>query len=192
MDEYQNFINLTNLNEIEKYLKLGYDINYQNNKGMSLLLKAIIDKDLDRMNYLLEHNATPNRFRGDISYLLNATITDDDIYEINRYLPRKPEIEKKCFDSIKLLLKYGANLELESRRGDTLLNHTAMRGDLIMAQFLILQGADYKKINWADTSGDFSPIKEDLLDFIENLELNQKLNSTLQISNQKNRKESKL
>lgn len=179
MDEYQNFINAKKLEDIEAYLQIGADINYKAQNDVTLLSNAISDKDLIKIRFLIEHGANPNSCLGDVTYLMLATVVKNDVWELNRYTDKTQENEIECKNTIQLLLGLGANLEFKNSKGDTVLMNTIMRGDLIMSKFLITLGANYDNIDWEYNDLDFLIIKSSLKEFIDEIELNKKLNHEL-------------
>jgi ankyrin repeat protein len=182
-DQYKNFINCKDITQIKEYLKSGADIDYKDRHNDTLLSLAIFDKDLERIKFLMENGANPNLLLGDTTYLMLASISKNDMYELNRYVEKTPEDEAMCKKMIQLLVSLGANLECELYTGETTLSHIAHRGDLEMSKCLILLGANYHKIDFSDETSDLPSIKEQLIEFIENFELKIKLEKNINFYN---------
>lgn len=178
-DIYQNLINCKDINQIKEYLQKGADINYKNRNNNTLLSSAIFDKDLKRIQFLIKNGANPNLRLGDVTYLMLASISQDDPYELNRYVEKTKEDESMCKQIIQLLVSLGANLEDELNTGDTVLCHTAYRGDLEMSKFFISLGANYHKIDLNDETSELFSIKDSLTEFIQIFELKQRLEKNL-------------
>lgn len=100
-------------------LENGADINKPDVLGRNCLHYACLEKNLDKLNFLLDHKADPNQCdtEGTPPLLMEP-------YE-------KKKIQEKNYPTVlKLLLDHGANANITNKEGYTLLEKIMMKEDL--------------------------------------------------------------
>lgn len=137
--------------------KRPYLANSSNKKGVSILIVAINENDLESVNYLLEKGANPNVELDGVSALALA------YYEKPPELPKlliayganvngqsgakstSPIFAAVMFsdkDSIEYLLEHGAELNVTGVMGQTPLHSAIVRGQPTIVETLLKAGAD--------------------------------------------------
>lgn len=94
---------------VHKYLSVGFDVNFMDDVGQTLLNWAAAFGTLEMVEYLLEHGA-----------------------DVNRGLKSSSLHYAACFgrpNIVKLLLQYGADPDLRDEDGHTPLEKAQERGD---------------------------------------------------------------
>ncbi len=103
----------SNLNRIKELLGEGADINYIDKNMDSPLLMAISNNNYTLVKFLLENGANPNP-DPDKVYTLPLNLAIDVAVETTK---NNINETKDSTDIIKLLLEFGANLNIKDRDG---------------------------------------------------------------------------
>ena len=112
---------------IELLLKHGADINYKNNKGLSVFTLAIYNHSMEIVSLLLKHTAytdlNPLDYGSTGHWMLSAAYNGHT-------------------EVVKLLLKLGVDLTVHNWRGETALTVAAAEGQAEVVELLLESGAD--------------------------------------------------
>jgi ankyrin repeat protein len=137
---------------ISLLLKNGIDINYQNNKGDTVLMIAIKNKNTKLANFLIESGANINLENKDGMNALLLAISKSEYYIVNLLLnkganvnmqldDRTPLIQsiiKGDFNILKLLVDSGADVNMPSKNGTYPLIYAVQRGsDYSIIKYLV-------------------------------------------------------
>jgi len=131
-------------NIIKLLLKYGLDINAKDEEGKTLLLYAIEDENELIVNYLLENHASVQLINQNIKCLRELTK--------NRKGNEKESLEsfefrvKNKFNIIKLLLKYGLDINAKDEEGKTLLLYAINEVNEFLFYYLIKNKASLKSL----------------------------------------------
>ncbi|KAF4554160.1 Ankyrin repeat-containing protein 28 [Elsinoe fawcettii] len=126
------------LHVVEYLLKRGMDINSKGGYHGDALKASISRGDFSLIRYLLDRDASATQESGDFGYALTyacAKRRDDTL------------------PMIKLLMKYGADVNAVGGEFGTALQAACFAGDLEIVQFLVQQGADINAHQGSDGSG---------------------------------------
>ncbi len=122
---------------IELLLKHGADINYKNNKGLSVFTLAIYNHSMDIVSLLLKHTAytdlNPLDYGSTGHWMLSAAY--DGHTEV-----------------VKLLLKLGVDLTVHNWRAETALTVAAEEGQTEIVELLLEHGANPLLRVWIDST----------------------------------------
>ena len=112
---------------IELLLKHGADINYKNNKGLSVFTLAIYNHSMEIVSLLLKHTAytdlNPLDYGSTGHWMLSAAYNGHT-------------------EVVKLLLKLGVDLTVHNWRGETALTVAAAEGQAEVVELLLESSAD--------------------------------------------------
>lgn len=114
----------SNINEIERQVKNGTNVNSLAGDGLATLHWAIANEDLEPMKKLFELGADPN-----VRAIQGAT-------------PIMNAVQSNKINHLNLLLKSGAQINARDNRGFTALHRAAEMGQLDIVQILLSNGAD--------------------------------------------------
>jgi len=131
-------------NIIKLLLQHGLDIDAKDEEGKTLLLYAIEDENELIVNYLLENHASIHSVNENIKCLKEFTI--------NKKGNKKESLEsfefrvKNKFNIIKLLLKYGLDINAKDEEGKTLLLYAINEVNEFLFYYLIKNKASLKSL----------------------------------------------
>ena len=125
-----SFANISKKDAVDMLYKMGVGFNHQN-----LIYYASID-DFNKVELLLIAGLNPNQF---------FTWTTKE-QSVNIY-PLHNTAANGSPDMIKLLLKYGANINLKDDKGDTPLFHAIKNGKPELVKALVENGVDFNQRN---------------------------------------------
>lgn len=111
---------------VHKYIDAGFSPSSRNSKGVPMLCIAVRSSHLDIVKYLISLGADIN------------AISDD-----RNNTPVMDAASSGDLDSLKLLVSEGANLETQSKNGQTALILAVGHGDVEVSNYLLSTGADY-------------------------------------------------
>jgi ankyrin repeat protein len=125
--------------DVEKLVKGGVDVDWQDDKGDTALMKAAVEGFWDVVDVLLSHKADPNiqNNSGETALILATSYSDENYPKI-----------------IELLSSHGADLNLKNSEGQTALMIAARDGKLECAKLLVKNGANLRErdgmgANWS-------------------------------------------
>jgi uncharacterized protein len=162
------------VSDVEKILNRDITaINMQDDEGMTPVACAVVQDQIDVVQFLLDNGADPNipnkngltplehacghdKTNGMIlakMLLAKGALVNPTNYNKLLTTPLDWAVTSDNTDLVKLLLNAGADAKASDDNGDTALYTAASRGDLEIAEMLIAQGADVNsKINGGTTS----------------------------------------
>jgi ankyrin repeat protein len=157
-------------------LEQGAAINAYDRRGDTPLHKAVRRRNAASIRFLLENGADPRIFNlANISPLhIAARNGQDELLEIflalpnmadlrndNDHTPLDHALETRKYDTVRLLLSNGADINRVLIDGETILHRTIRERDYNTARFLIEEGVDVNKPNKGGVSArDLMRIKE--------------------------------
>lgn len=112
---------------VEKYICSGYLSSARNSKGIPILCLAVRSNHIDLVKYLIDIGADINA----VSHDRNNTAVMDAASSGN-------------LEAVKILVEEGANLECQSKNGQTALILAVGHGDEEVSNYLLAAGADYE------------------------------------------------
>lgn len=112
---------------VVNYIDAGFSSSIRNSKGVPMLCIAVRFNKLDIIKYLIEHGADINAISEDRhnTPLMDAAAIGE-------------------LESIKLFISEGADLEIQSKNGQTALILAVGQGDIEISNYLLSAGADYE------------------------------------------------
>ena len=126
------------LDEIQKCLAEGVDVNVRNTDGYTALMSAARSYRVEIVRYLLSVGADPNSTFEDGNSVLHAAVGES---------PSQPEAQAEC---VGLLLRSGADPNSANELGITPLINAAWFGCELCARELVDAGAD---VSHSDAQG---------------------------------------
>jgi hypothetical protein len=136
-----------NLNGIERLLQLGADPNFIQRDGSSVMLMVGIgENDAPLLKLLLEHGGNPN-----IRDPVERNILSNNTPVLIR------AAQRGRLENIKLLLQYGADINITDGFGLTALLWAASSNSFDITYYLLQQGADYKKFGFRPLALNHTP-----------------------------------
>ncbi|MGL1891731.1 MAG: ankyrin repeat domain-containing protein [Spirochaetaceae bacterium] len=112
---------------VKKYIDAGFSCSTRNSKGVPVLCLAIRSNHLEIVKFLIDLGADINAISDDRN---NTPIMDAS--------------SSGYMDSVKLLVSEGADLECQSKNGQTALILAVGHGDIELSNYLLSAGADYE------------------------------------------------
>ena len=146
-----------NVVAIKKLTLLGSNLNANTHYFFSPVNYAVTSKNLDLLNFLVEHGADIEKFADELFYYALADLNEDGpIFERLMELGKNPKnyrirnhtllmraVRTKYYNSVvKLVDVYGFNVNEVNSFGDTPFLHTGETEDLRIIDFLKERGAD--------------------------------------------------
>ncbi len=130
-----------NTDAVKLLIKYGANPNQIDEYGRAPLVLAVFYGDLNIVEFLLQEKANPNIQEGEESRFL---VLDDGKDEKHLYFktPLNYAVSSGNIDAVKLLLKYGANLNQIDECGGAPLTLAVCYGDPDIVKFLLQNGAD--------------------------------------------------
>ncbi|ORY37859.1 ankyrin, partial [Neocallimastix californiae] len=131
-------------NILKLLLEYGIDINAEDEEGKTLLLYAVEDENEFIVNYLLENHASIHSVNENIKCLKEFTI--------NKKGNKKESLEsfefrvKNKFNIIKLLLKYGLDINAKDEEGKTLLLYAINEVNESLFYYLLKNNASLESL----------------------------------------------
>ncbi|ORY37857.1 ankyrin [Neocallimastix californiae] len=131
-------------NILKLLLQHGLDINSEDEEGKTLLLYAVEDENEFIVNYLLENHASIHSVNENIKCLKEFTI--------NKKGNKKESLEsfefrvKNKFNIIKLLLKYGLDINAKDEEGKTLLLYAINEVNESLFYYLLKNNASLESL----------------------------------------------
>jgi len=121
---------------VKKYIDAGFSSSSRNSKGVPMLCLAVRTNHLDIVQYLIEIGADINAISEDRhnTPIMDAASVGD-------------------LESIKILVAQGADLETQSKNGQTALILAVGHGDVEVSNYLLSAGADYEVKDFLGMSG---------------------------------------
>ncbi len=121
---------------VQKYVDAGFSSSVRNTKGVPMLCIAVRKCHMDIVKYLIDIGADINAVSEDRhnTPIMDAASTGD-------------------LESIKLLVSEGADLETQSKNGQTALILAVGHGDIEVSNYLLSAGADYEVKDFLGMSG---------------------------------------
>ncbi|OQY40357.1 MAG: hypothetical protein B6229_02025 [Spirochaetaceae bacterium 4572_7] len=111
---------------VQNYIDAGYTSSCRNSKGVPMLCLAVRSNHIDIIKYLIDNGADIN------------AISDD-----RHNTPIMDAASKGLLDAIQILVNEGADLECQSKNGQTALILAVGHGDVEVSNYLLSVGANY-------------------------------------------------
>jgi ankyrin repeat protein len=137
-----------NIKKIQELIHQGYDVNTEDQDGLTALFYAIHLQNLDIIKLLIKNGADVNaRNKDGNTPLLYFTCPKVSIQNTasSYYI-----LQQKNIDIVRLLIKNGADVNAQDNNGNTPLLYALFQGDFKISEFLIKKGAD---VNVQDKDG---------------------------------------
>ncbi|KAF8902785.1 ankyrin repeat-containing domain protein [Gymnopilus junonius] len=140
--------------DVVKYLlEHGANVNSEDRHGSTAVQAAISCKDLKTVEYLLDHGANLNKYDvkdqsiidllfDAIERCFNAIVKHLLEYGVNAEYALISASYSNNLDAMKLLLDYGADVNFQTKNGDTALRGAVQMGHLNITAYLVEHGAD--------------------------------------------------
>tara|TARA_B100000029_G_scaffold510568_1_gene602345 strand:+ start:244 stop:2475 length:2232 start_codon:yes stop_codon:yes gene_type:complete len=153
-----------NSEKIKELIEKGANVNAKNRFGNSVLIMAVLKKDIPLIQFLLEKGADPNQKNSRGFSALTFAKRDNNIYRhflegdktsfYNKDL--KKVIDHRTYDSnlIRQYIEKGADINTVNRFGNSVLMMAVIKKDIKLIKYLLRKNADKNKKN----SRGFSPL----------------------------------
>lgn len=132
-------------------LEGGADPNLRSQQGVTALLTAARNHDPDLVDLLLRNKANPNDAD---SYGVPAIIAAVSV--LSRYDPK--EDMPRSLETLKVLLKHGADPNLRAKSGNTAIAQASLVGNREAVITLVKAGADPNSCSTAGVRGEMTPL----------------------------------
>ena len=148
-----------NSKNIETLLNAGADVNMVNCNGSTALMIAVSERNMTAVNILLDEGADGNKDDNRGNTALTCAVMNNDVKTVALLTRGKSKVhptglrvavENEFNQCLKLLLEAGADVNVRSSYGETLLISAAQRGNVAALELLLHAGAD---VNFVDCYG---------------------------------------